>query len=393
MARVAATGRIIDRFDANFVASLSTGLLTSLPSFLSIACATTGRTTQTGASSFVRSLGANAKRARNVGRGVGLAVETARANKLCGNTDTWTGSATLQQWNSGTVTVTRTNGQTAPDGTSNAVQFALPDPDFGFGDFCSLKTFLAYGQGGTLSSWARGITRTDTAKPYGYISWDQDADASVAVEVTSTVWTRLSLTTPATDRQYPVLEYSRTSPTVNVRATVHVYAMQLELGANYPSSYFPVANGAENQTRAQDLLTCPSAALIAPGGFFNWDLVFAPHYASTEYAADHNLVFFDSNNRVYLRQSDNKIVVVVGGHASVSSALTFTRDDAVRVRVSHTAAVGQTLSVFVNDQQIGSTGVDGTVKTAISLPATAGILGDGATTSESADLRSFWVKT
>jgi hypothetical protein len=238
---------------------------------------------------------------------------------------------------------------------------------------------------GVVSEWAKGVSRTNGALPYAWVTWEDDATLGAQVGVTSTSWARYSAYVATTAEQYVDMKWNDAS-LVQQHGTTHSYAAQLELGVKYPSSYFPIANGAENQTRTADVLVCSSPSLLAPSGFFTRiDLTFAPNFASTEYVADHNLVFFDTNNRIFLRQTDNKVVLRLGGADIVSNAAAWSREAALRVVAVHTKA-GRRLLIAVNGATVSDSGIQ-SAAAAVSLPGSVGILGTGSATAECSDLR------
>ncbi len=158
-------------------------------------------------------------------------------------------------------------------------------------------------------------------------------------------------------------------------------------GGKYPTSAFPAA--AANASRAADVLSVASPSNIAPGGFFDIDLTVAPNYTNAEQAVDHNLIYFDANNRVYVQQSSSKIVLRIGGADVLSSALTWSRETAIRVRAKHTAR-GRQLVITGATTGNGDTGTQ-SPSSAISLPATAYLLGISTGAEESSDLRDLFI--
>lgn len=371
--------------------------LWTLPSWLAIACATTGRTSQIAREAIKTGFGANAARARNVGEGWGLSAECARRNKLCGNTDTWLGSATLQAWAVGENT--KTTGQADPAGGTGANKWACTTVGLdgaagsSFTDFASLKTFAAYGSDGVVSMWGRGGVKMTPAQPYGYVCFENDADNLANVPIITENWARYDVYDSRSVGQYVLLDFGQFGGAGTGRgqaagATAYTWGAQLELGVKYPSSYFPVANAAENQLRAADVLSCPSPSTIMPGGYFDLRFVVSPHYASTETLVDHDLLFVDSNNRLFFRQSDRKLVLKVGGNSIASAALTFNRNYALVVRAKSTATA---FSLSVAGAISGNGTTTGSVQSAISLPSTVYVLGNASGSQESADLNGLFV--
>ena len=106
------SARVLQSFTAANVSSLVTGL-TTLPGWMTITCATTGRTSQTSASTIVAGLGANAARARNAGSGTGLSVENAM-------TSTARNSNAYGSWTASSAPVVTSDAAASPDGTTIA---------------------------------------------------------------------------------------------------------------------------------------------------------------------------------------------------------------------------------------------------------------------------------
>lgn len=378
--------RLARQFAVANAFSATSGLV-ELPNWLTIACATTGRTTQTSASTFVRSLGANAARGRNVGSGAGLSVECARTNLACGDSDTFLGAGTTKDWgNAFDVTIASV---AAPDGTSDGREFTISG-EFPTNYFLYKTDFSSFGVAGAHSIWSRGVSRTNALKPYGYMGVDSGSTDLLRVPVNSPTWSRLSGYVAATDSTFIYGAYDEhfgSGYEQGIGAAIAFYACQFE-AAKYPSSYIPIANGAQDQARAGDVLTA-SPSVVAPGGYFDIDLTFAPNYSQAEFAADHNLFYFDANNRLYLKQSDQTMILRLAGANVASGAFTFAREDAIRVRATHRKN-GKRLQVAKNGAVVYDSG-GLSAAAAISPPASVGVLGDATTTTECADLRALTI--
>jgi len=357
-------------FDARLVSSASTGLVT-LPSYLTITGATAGRSIRTGPSTVVSALGANAARARRTNSaGFALAVEKAMT-QFEKNTNDFTAAS----WNKDGMTVDA-GAVTLPDGTSVSGKNQLNLTGCAGADGPYQTTAMG-AVSYCLSVWMQQAGGACTFKITDSVTGTQQESA-----VLNTVWT-----------QYVhVRNVSFGDPTgagiwilkTSGNALGQVAFPQAENGL-YPTSFFP-NTGTSPTTRAQDLLVHNTPSILAPNGFFpGLDISVVPHYASTEYIADHNLVYFGANDRIFLRQADNKVVLRLGGADIVSTALTFAREDEIRVRAQHTAA-GRRLFVWLNGGKI----YDSTLQSAgaaITLPGSVGLLSDGTTTVESAGLR------
>ncbi len=338
------------------------GLLT-LPPFLTLTCATTGRTAQTSASTVRTGFGANAARARSVdGSTWGLSLASAATNVEANS------NALLAAGGSAVRTV---NGATSPDGTVNALIAALAS-----GGTSTVFDNTSYPTGVVnVSAWAKYVSGTAIfAFRAPNVAGSSNQDSSN--QVPTGTWTRIDWApTVATGGSSNYLIRNDNSHAL----TMNLYGMQVTAGA-YPKPIIPTSAG--TASNAADVLSSAASA-VAPGGYFDTLMTLAPNYAQNEFAADHDLFFLDSNNRTFLRQSDKKIVQRIGGVDLVSAALTFARDTALTVRTSHRLA-GRTLTV-------NGTATTTTAAAAISLPGTAYWLGNASGPQECADLRSLAV--
>jgi hypothetical protein len=260
------------------------------------------------------------------------------------------------------------NGATLPQATINVAATAA---------FPSSGTLNVVTDGGTQSVTYTGKTSTT----FTGCSGGTGAMATGGLVYLS-LWHRIEA----------VATYSATNATAtivpcNASATsqgkVDAAWLQLEDGL-YPTSAIATAGAAA--ARAADVLSLSSPSTIAPGGFFDLDLTFAPHFATAEQGVDLNLFYLDASNRVFLRQSDAKIVLrLAGANNAVSSALTWSRNQALRIRARHTPRE-QVLEVF--QATSGNGAASASVAAAISLPATAYLLGSSTGAEESSDLRA-----
>jgi hypothetical protein len=173
------------------------------------------------------------------------------------------------------------------------------------------------------------------------------------------------------------------------QACVHLWGEQIEYG-RYPSSN--ILNVGTQLTRAADVLTVGTPTNVAPGGFYDVQMVVAPNYAQNEPAADHPWLFFGAGSQLYYKQSDSKLYLQVPGAADIASgALTFARDTGLRVRATHRKG-GRRLQVW-NDATGASIYDSGpqAAASALSLGANVGVLGGASGATECADLRSMTV--
>jgi hypothetical protein len=348
---------------AEFSTMPASGLFT-LPSWLAIACATTGRTTQTSASTVVSGIGANAARARNIGSGCGLSVENARGNLA-------KYSSVLSQWTPFTTTIA-TDSTVAPDGTTTADTATW-----------STGTSYANGQGSSpigpacvISIWALKSGATTPVQLF-----DGQAGAYPVKLTLSTSWARYECKVSSATAAVCTTGFGNLLGGVAAGSAV-AWGAQIETDSAYPTSFLPNA-GNTQLSRAADVLSIASPSLVAPGGFFKAELVVAPNYASTEFTGDHDLLYFGANDRLFIRQSDKKLVLRIGGADVASAALTWAREQPISIRASHTKQ-GRALAVLGATTGNGSASA-GAVS-GLTLPGTAYLLGNSSGAQESASL-------
>ena len=349
---------------ANFTAlATSGGVFTVPPSWLSISCATTGRTVQTSASTIVSGIGANAWRARNVGSGLGLSVESAREN-----TDPYgvTGAAS---WTLGGATAVNATG---PDGSTNTAATVT---------WTTGTSVLGYAAGlGSGAPYIASFWEIDTGgtRTIGFL--DQFTGTPTTVISTAITWGRYQLSWGSAAPADLAWGTWAGAPNPNGQGTV--WGAQIETG-RYPSSVIPTAGTAAS--RAADVLSTTSA--IAPSGRLNMTAVVAPNFASGEQGVDSPILWWNSTNQIFLQQSTGKIVIELGGVAAlVSAALTWSREQAITV-AAHLAPSGA-LSLTVSGATTGNGTTNATGVGTFSTGATSYLLGTSSGAQECADLRS-----
>ena len=244
----------------------------------------------------------------------------------------------------------------------------------------AVATFTTGAGARTISAWMQilgAATRCDIQSNTGA------GDLLIASAGGDAAWIRRSVSGTATAAAHNSVIAPR-NVTASETGSVLVYGYQIE-GGSYPSSVIVSTSGSAT-TRAADVLSVPSPSTIAPAGRFDATLTIAPNYATAEQAGDYDLLFFDSSNRLFLRASDNKIVMRIGGADVVSSALTWSREQALTIRAAHCAS-GRTLTVS------GATSGNGTTTagaaSAMTLPGTAYLLGNASGAEECSDLRAI----
>jgi hypothetical protein len=336
----------------------------TLPSWLTLTCATTGRTVQTSASTLRTGFGANAARARSVNGAVwGLSVESARTNVVAAPADFSSGSWTKT---TGVVGTAATTDLLDPAGANGATRLAYDGSGTAGNTRVVQSTGVTPGNGVAycMSWWARMLTGTRTID--GYLNLP-----STIVHTTFTsTWQRFD----GFDLGNGTfgLQFNLTDATLNSAFNGYCYACQEELG-KYPSSAITGA-------RAADVPSVATPSAIAPSGYFDVTYAIAPNYATGEQGSDHNLLYFNSTNRLFLRQSDAKLVLRIGGADITTGALSWMRNQTLWIRAAHGPG-GRVL--FVS----GSAPVTGSAVSAISLPATVYLLGSNTGPEESSDLQ------
>jgi hypothetical protein len=317
------------------------GLLT-LPTWISITCATSGRTAQTSEATLRVGFGADAARARRplAGAPWGLSVESPRAQALTGG-ETWGPTGTT----GGSMVITHL-ADVDPAGTSKAALF-----DQGGNQ---VSDYFQSVVGQTFSVWVKAVAGTP---PLAHFRHNAGAGQTFVDVDGTTTWHRINATNAASTTDHVNFETRDVPIGAGVIAGASqwlAYGAQLEDG-RYPSSAYFTAG-----TRAADVVRFDPYA-VANDGYFTFRARVRPVFASTEITADADVVFFDSNNRVFVRASDQRLVLRIGGVDITSPVLSWTRDQIISLRASHTAA-GRTLSVDVNGAPIA-------VSTAGALPA------------------------
>jgi hypothetical protein len=350
----------------NFSAELTepdSGLV-RLPGWMRIQCASTGRTAQQSASTRRSAYSAHAPRAFSEdGATFGLLVEPALAN-LLDNHD-------LTSWTpTGTPLV---NSVAGPDGVTAPLE--VEDDD-----------------GALVESTAYAITPGVVALPHTLSAWhlltapapssssfleylDGANDPQLALTVVDTAWTLASVTVAdIASGTFAIVPRATTAADLGATSWSGI---QLEQ-RSYSTSFHAT-------TRLADKLEAVTS-LVIPDGFVIFDMVYRPHYAHNEAAADHNLIFIDSANRVYFRQSDANIVFVSGGDELASGALTFDAHDTLTLFVENSA---NRRRLVVSGALTGDATVDGATQPALeasAVPTYMQILGGATGAEEGADL-------
>jgi hypothetical protein len=339
----------------------------TLPSWLTFESPTTGKTSQTSESTLRTGFGANAPRARrpNASAPWGLSVESTRTNNAL-NSVSWSGVG----WFPGTMMVAA--NQADPAGGMAATHFT-GDPGT-LGDYQSAL-------GGVVSTWAIGAAGNSPYACFRHCDW---------VEVVNPAWTRYAVNCAGSVMTDLNLE-RRTAPAVSCPApsagptTTGVYGLQVE-GGSYASSYIPTTNAPA--TRAVERLYVNDPPTYFPGGRFHVTMVVAPFYGSGQLpqSANHDLLFFDSLNRVYIERmaANTRVCMAVAGSALCTSAVSWQPDREITINAV-SSATGTELDVTIEGQV--PLELTGGMGPAVALGPTVHLLGNTLGAQECADLR------
>lgn len=344
-----------------------------LPEWLVFKSPTAGRTSQTSESTLCRDYGVDVPRARNVGpiadtTGWGLTVESTRTNALP-QSDSLSGT----KWAPPTMTGAATN----------------PDPAGGLAATRFISTGNQYSSypnpmtaGRAISSWAKGVAG---AVPFAHFRF-RSVGGAPYLDVDSLQWKRYSFIEPADVAGDLVFETRDNPPgagQIKGATTFDVYAAQVEPGALYPSSYIPT--GDDPVTRAVERLSSSMPQMLAPGGWLNVEIRYAPHYSDNEVANEHDVLYFAPDARIFYRSSDRKIHFVVGKKDLTTSALVLEREIQLTILAENDPESGMKLTI--SGAQSGNGTATDNQKEPIALPASVSILGNTSGAQECADLR------
>jgi hypothetical protein len=382
-ARVPITGFVADNPRADWTFELPIWLVMSSAAVTNNRTSFIARFNVAGPGGGFGGFGANAARARNFGQGYGLSVESARTNHISASLPSdpggWVatdlapivpagygsgiGERKLTDTSVLAVGEIRTSGVTVP----LATQMILS------GLFQNLN-----GENETKFMTMEGIKQpgavvlTTLTKFWPYVGWDM-------LEAPTFVSDGASATMDV------VIKPAAAAPADLFGVTAA--GIQLEEG-KYPTSRIFRQSFDPDITRTAETLSITAPSLVAPGGFFDVDFTWAPNYATAEFVADHNLIFFDAANRIFLRQADKKIVMRIGGVDIASSALTWSRNQPIRVEAHH-KTTGRRL--YITGASSGNGETTAGAVAAIGLPLAIYVLCDAAGAVECADLqRLLW---
>lgn len=341
----------------------------NLPAWLVLESPSDNKTVQIDAHRLRTGFGPNAARARSVdGSTWGLAVESVRTNRL------HTARVDVPPWQD-YAGATAENNKEGPDGDLLAALITDPGP----GEAAVFQSFDAAAGGvTTISAWVK--TGSSQAKLECNSCVPQDTPAIES----KPDWQRVSRTGVEQPELNPVARLRPATEEANALGSASFDFVNVEAG-HYPSS--AIITTGDAATRAAETLYVSLASVVAPDGYFHVVMTFVPYYAADEQDEDHDLFFFDSLNRLYIRAADSAIVLRAAGLAVLETpALTWDREQTLTIELTSTKS-GRTLRVA------GVSGEDVTVSSAKTSPFPVSgplyLLGSDTGAQECADLRSI----
>jgi len=303
------------------------------------------RTSQTSAHTLRRGFDVDDARARNPGDGLtdwGLSVESERTNVIW-NSDSWQGAG----WTPGTMT--HVADQLDPAGGNLATMFISDHP---LGQYSPYQ----YLQGRVFSTWAKG---GDCDAPGGSggaggaggagggCSWFQHSCCPMLIE--EPTWQRYDAAHPTGDSYSTFIidtrgiSFSGEQYPIGYRTETVAFGAQLEPEALYPSSYIHTSSAAA--TRDAETLYSNTPEALIQGGYFKVTFVLVPRYASDELLQDaqHDLLYLDDDNRVYLKSriNDNDgeyyivLCITVGGSQACGGMVSWPRESELTITAEH----------------------------------------------------------
>lgn len=344
----------------------SGGVYVSPPSWLSISCATAGRSSRQGPSSIASGLGSNAFRAWSVdGSTYGLLVERSATNLLSQDNPI--------SWAASNVSLLAVTG---PDGSNSACRISDVSPQTGY--VYVHWSGATIGQPYTTSAWVANGSRTSGVSTQATIA-SNATNNTVSPAYPFSSWSRVdsqSNAFQASTNAAIIPFFSAATDT----GSFEISNVQFESG-KYPTSEIR-SNGTPG-TRDADILSVPGS-LFTTRGAFRGRIIVAPLYGSSEQGNDHDLWYASPTARIYIQQSSGKVRFRVGGTTIESAALAWGRGDSLSVEFASSPKLGMRLSVN------GGATVVGSYQGPIATPSAVYLLGDGTGTGqECAALRSI----
>jgi hypothetical protein len=371
-----------------------------LPNWLTFESPTANRSSQTSDTSLCIGFPANAPRARNVSPGAqpdkwGLSIESERTNEVL-QSDSWHLDAGPDGWKS------------AGSGVDMTLSTNQPDPAMGMNAAKFQSTGLFMGgqhsryfnvDGRVASTWVRGegLLGVGCKDAMGmaemcYARLVHKNQFPYYVNVKNTVWRRISIV--HTQNYADAIRFeSRDVPLgageVSGSTNFYAFGAQIEKDAAYPSSYMSTGN--TKVQRAAEKLYAPQGEKLLPGGLLNVTMRFVPNFASNEQSvSEYRLLQIGDNgvgdtNRIYLRQSDKKVVLKLDSITLESEPIDFAREQELTIMAKTLAGGGAELTISGATSGNG-TKSDGSVAQ-LPMGETIIILGTDNGAQECADLR------
>ncbi|TKD12769.1 phage head spike fiber domain-containing protein [Polyangium fumosum] len=329
----------------------------------------TPRTSQVGPNTLRIGYQKNEARPRNVGTGWGLAMETERTN--LNPRSRWGGA-----------------GWVTPAQAMMATQDA-PDPAGGMDGVALLSAGKQSSpgmivDGAIASAWIAGTQGTG---PFAYFAY-----GNAFVTVGDAAWKRYEVRTV---EEQPVLRLTTEAvgaePAIEQPTAMTVYAAQVEVGT-YPSSFLPTTGAPA--LREADLLHVEMETL-APSGYFDVTIRYAPHYAQSEQVVDQDLVALEDDS-VFFRMKAGAMggtltLLKVGSSDNLRiEGLDWARDQELEVRAQY---LPNRRLISLKGATKGDTTVSklGRVEP-VGKDETAWLLGDNDGPQESVDLRYIEIR-
>jgi hypothetical protein len=302
----------------------SDGTLALAP-WLTYECATAETSAQTSLSTVRTRFAAHAPRAvSRDGSTWGLLVEPAATNLIT--------EQDLAAWGG---SVSSISSDVAPDGSVGDViatdgNNTLQSLTYAAGAFSGVATIGAF------------VRRRDDGAGTPRVFTRDGTGSAITIfgESAAEAWAKMSATADHTGANIIVTLRPRGSGAAD-QGSAGFWAMQFEAGA-YPTSFI----GADNATftRAAGSLMALSSR-IAPHGYFDVAITYAPQYAHDEVTGEHDLLYVDADNRCYYDGADDSFHLVLDGvEVATVGAVTFSALQELTVTIQHLDS-GATLSV------------------------------------------------
>jgi hypothetical protein len=367
-----------------------------LPEWLTFESPTPNRSSQTSDTSLCVGFPADAPRARNVSPGApatrwGLSIESERTNEVL-QSDSWHSTGWIA---AGTgVDMSLATDQPDPAMGTNAAKFTATGV---FTGGQHSRYFNADGR--VASTWVRGegLMGVGCKNVMGmmemcYAHFKHANQFPYYINVKNTVWQRISIVNTqniAASLVFETRDYPVGAGEIGGSTNFYAFGAQVEKTGAYPSSYIPTAD--TKVTRAAEKLYAPQSDVLLPNGHLNVTIRFAPNFAANELSVNEYRVLqigdkgVGDANRIYIKQSDKRVVFDMGGVKLESDSIDFMREQELTITAKTLAGGGAELTVG------GATGGNGTKSSGseVDLPVDAPIiiLGNDKGAEECVDLR------